>query len=169
MYYCITAVRGDEGQSEGIYRDHSGFSDKGGTEDFDRGKLRKAAGRAEGSVSVKKQKGSIENLLTAGICILAMTVVMVSYMDCVRLIRQKEEVGQLARKYILKMETTGYLTDWDCAELLQELSDAGVTETDLSGTTMQEALYGESIALCIRGKLEGEQAFEEKRVSTSKN
>lgn len=109
------------------------------------------------------------DLLSAGLCILAMTVVMLSYMDNVSLLHQKAEVGQVARKYILRMETVGYLTPSDRTALQQELTSLGVTEIDLEGTTLYEMSYGSPITLEIGGKLKGEYAFEEKRVSTAKN
>lgn len=118
---------------------------------------------------MKKQKGNIGDLVSTGICILGMTIVMLSYMESVSLLHQKAEVGQLARKYILRMETVGYLTSGDQVVLCQELDEMGVTEVNLEGTTMHEVIYGSPITLCINGKLEGEYQFEEKRVSTAKN
>lgn len=118
---------------------------------------------------MKQQRGNVGSLLTAGFCILAMTVVMLSYMESVSLIQQKTEVSQLARKYILRMETVGYLTMEDSTLLCQELAAAGVTEINLSGTTQSEVSYGLPVTLQISGKLKGEYRFEEKRTSTAKN
>lgn len=118
---------------------------------------------------MKKQKGTVADLITAGICILAMTVVMLAYMDSVSLLHQKSEVSQLARKYILRMETVGYLTAGDRTSLVQELDSMGVTEIQLGETTLHQVSYGYPITLQIIGKLEGEYQFEEKRVSTAKN
>ena len=109
------------------------------------------------------------NVMMTGLCILAMTVVMLFYMDSVQLIQQKTEVSQLARKYILRMETVGYLTAQDCTVLTQELYDIGVTEIDYNGTTLNPVTYGVPITLQIKGKLRGEYAITEQRVSTSKN
>ena len=120
-------------------------------------------------VEMKKQDGSIGNLMVTGICVLAMTAVMVSYMNCAEIIQQKIKVSQLARKYILKMETTGCLNAQDRIGLCQELENLGVTEINLLGTTVNEVPYSTPIVLEIRGKLRKEYAFEEKRVSTSKN
>ena len=117
----------------------------------------------------KKQKGNVGELMVTGICILAMMFVMVSYFDVVSVLNQKEEVGQIARKYILRMETMGSLTATDRVSLTAELESAGVSEIVLDGSTMQEADYGEPIVLHIQGKLRGEYDFTEKRVSTAKN
>lgn len=116
-----------------------------------------------------RQKGNIGSIMTAGLCMLAMMIVMLAYFDNVELLKQKEEVGQLARKYILKMETVGHLTPEDRAVLTVELENAGVTDIDYEGTTLQTVNYGSPITLQIAGKLKGEYVFVEKRASTAKN
>lgn len=118
---------------------------------------------------MRKREGNVGDLLITCFCVLAMTVVMLAYMDSVELIQKKTEVGQLARKYILRMETVGYLTAEDRTALTQALTDMGVTEIDYAGTTMGEVAYGAPIVLKIQGKLKGEYVFEEHRVSTAKN
>ena len=94
------------------------------------------------------------------LCMLALTVVMLSYVDSVRLVGEKTQICQLARKYILKMETEG---------LCQELESLGVTGVDLGGSTLEKAGYGEAIVLVIRGRLRDGYEFEEKRVSVAKH
>ncbi|MDE6924875.1 MAG: hypothetical protein K2P59_06375 [Acetatifactor sp.] len=118
---------------------------------------------------MRQERGSIGDIMAAGICMLAMTVLMLSYLANVRLIHQKTEVSQIARQYILKMETVGYLTEEDRIRLGRELEVVGVTELELTGTTMTPVTYGDIITLEIRGRLEGEYDFEEKRISTAKN
>lgn len=118
---------------------------------------------------MRKQKGNIGDIMATGFCILAMVVVTLSFMENVSLIEQKTVVGQIARKYILRMETVGYLTERDRIQMCRELDESGVTEIVLEGTTMHGVVYGAPIMLQISGKLKGEYAFEEKRVSTAKN
>lgn len=118
---------------------------------------------------MKREKGNVGDFMITGFCMLAMTVVVLSYMDNVRLIQQKTSVSQLARKYILEMETVGYLTQQSQKMLTGELEVLGVTEIHYEGTTDVPVGYGEPITLLIQGKLEGEYAFTEQRVSTSKS
>lgn len=120
-------------------------------------------------VRLHRQKGTVANIMVTGICILAMTIVMLSYFDSVQLLQQKTAVSQLARKYILKMETMGYLQPKDRTLLQQELELLGVTEIAFEGSTLTQVNYGSPITLHIRGNLGGEHAFEERRVSTAKN
>ena len=91
---------------------------------------------------MKKEKGTVADLMAAGLCMLAMTVVILSYMGNVGLIRQKEQVSQIARKYILIMETQGALTDSDRTALVMELELVGVTDLQLDGTTVAPVGYG---------------------------
>jgi len=107
--------------------------------------------------------------MVTGICILAMSVIMFSYLESADLLNRKAQIGQLARKYILRMETVGYLTEQDRTVLQQELMRAGVSEFTLEGSTMEPVSYGMPIVLQIQGNLGGEHAFTEKRVSTAKN
>lgn len=117
---------------------------------------------------MKKEEGSIGDLMAACICMLLMTVLLVSYMDSVRLVNEKTEINQIARKYILRMETVGMLTESDRQLLDRELEDAGASGVSLEGTTFDKVGYGEEIILKIKGKLRGVYEFEEKRMSTAK-
>ena len=70
-------------------------------------------------------------------------------------LRTREEANQIARAYLLQMETEGYLTDAAAKELARSLEEAcGLTEIDLSGSSRLKAAYGEMIQLVIRGKME---------------
>lgn len=116
-----------------------------------------------------KDYGNIGNIMVTGIFVLSMVVVMLAFLENLKLIQQKAEVDQLARRYILRMETVGGLLAEERDALLGELADLGVTAIDLSGTTMDEAEYGSKIELQIRGMVGGKYEIEEKRVSTAKH
>lgn len=126
------------------------------------------------------------DFLTILITVLGMSVLVMAYVECTGLLMKKLEVGQLSRKYILKMETEGYLTASNKASLLAELQEMGMKGIDLTGTTLQPVTYGDSVYLKIRGKINGrvvgaldeiwEDGFvlkqfnlEESRMSTAKN
>lgn len=125
-------------------------------------------------------------MVTIGITILAMSIVITVYFNCTELLMKKLEVSQLSRRYILKMETEGYLMELEKQNLLEELRDLGVQNIDLNGTTTQPVAYGETITLKIRGTILGKSVkdkegmwngrflwrsypVEEVRVSTAKN
>lgn len=115
------------------------------------------------------QEGSIGDLLSVGLCILAMIAVMMAFMDCVSLVNRKTKVSQVAREYILRMETVGYLTRAQEDALLRQLTAEGVRKIDLTGTTREPVGYGTEIVLRITGEIGDGYFVEEKRVSTAKN
>ena len=90
-------------------------------------------------------------------------------MDCMALVSRKTAAGQIARNYILRMETAGYLTQADEGRLREELAQNGITDIDLTGTTKEQMVYGSEITLRIYGKIGGNYEFEELRRSTAKN
>ena len=117
-------------------------------------------------IRLKKESGNVGDVMFTCIGMLAMTALMMAYMGSAGLIFQKAAVSQLARKYILKMETVGELLPEDEIALQQELTELGVTEITLDGTTGK---VGEPIELHIQGKLKEKYEVEEKRVSSAKN
>lgn len=149
--------------------------------------MKKRAGVRKGSCKgYRCHRGSVVDVIAVGICVLAMTVIMMAYLGSMQLLDTKAQVSQTARKYILRMETVGYLTGNDQLQLSWELTQLGATELDFTGSTMSRVDYGSPILLVIRGKIAGqsisaggglfhtvfgtaEYEFEEKRMSTAKN
>lgn len=102
-----------------------------------------------------KQEGSVLDFLSVCICILAMSIVVTAYFYCSDLLLRKGQVSQVARCYILKMETLGCLTESDKNQMLAELQNIGLQGIDLTGSTMNPVEYGDSVILHIRGKIQG--------------
>lgn len=133
----------------------------------------------------KKSPANVMNLVTIGMAILAISIVVMVYLQCTELILLKLEVSQVSRKYILKMETEGYLTPENQNNLLWELKELGVKNIELSGTTLNPVAYGDTIVLRIKGNIQANMIkqdgvwngetdvrlleLEEKRMSTAKN
>ncbi len=133
-----------------------------------------------------KKRGNVLDFLTILITILAMSVLISAFLECTNLMIRKLEISQISRKYILKMETEGYLTEAAKGELLRELEKAGLRQIDISGTTLHPVAYGEPIYLKIKGNIQGRLVetedeiwnkgfvstifrVEEEKVSTAKN
>lgn len=102
---------------------------------------------------LKKEKdGSVvENMLVALIGMVIMTAFLVIIFGTFASISDKWDMRQVAREYLLVMETEGCLTTTDQAMLVKELEDCGLYNISLSGTTVSEVDYGESIYLNITG------------------
>lgn len=134
---------------------------------------------------LKKSEGSLLDFMTVCISLLAMVLVVMVYLNLSELMLTKLEVSQVTRKYILRMETKGYLDEGDKSALLSELTSLGVRELELTGSTLSPVDYGENICLSVRGTIRGkvldtedgwlngfiqrEFVVEEKRMSTAKN
>lgn len=100
----------------------------------------------------KKEAGSvIENMLVALTGIVMITAFLVIVFGAFASISDKWHMNQVAREYLLIMETEGYLTDADKANMIGELEECGLYNISLSGTTMSEVGYGERIYLKISG------------------
>lgn len=101
-----------------------------------------------------KQEGSVLDFLSVCICILAMSIVLMAYLSCTDLLSRKGQISQVARCYMLKMETVGCLTEGDRSAMLAELQTIGLQGIDLAGSTVAPVEYGDTIILQIRGKLQ---------------
>lgn len=134
---------------------------------------------------LRKSKGSLLDFMTVCISVLAMMVVILVYFNLSELMMTKLEISQVTRRYILRMETKGYLDEGDKSALLSELAALGMSEITLEGSTFSAVGYGETIRLRVKGSINGsvpdmgggwlngftQQKFtvEEKRMSTAKN
>jgi hypothetical protein len=135
---------------------------------------------------IKKSPGSLLEVLPACLTLLAITILMVGFMDVMALLDRKTQISQLSRQVMLEMETTGYLSGEERIRFLAALGELGLTKVDLSGSTVSEVGYGNPITLSVKGmivggdlRLEGglfsailedrEYEFWEKLVSTAKN
>ena len=77
-------------------------------------------------VKKKKEGAVIENMLVALIGIVMMTAFLVIIFGAFSSISNKWQMRQVAREYMLLMETKGYLSDTDKATLLDELKEYGL-------------------------------------------
>lgn len=104
-----------------------------------------------------KNPGSVLDILSVLVMVIALSILMLAYLESMRMLELKEEISQISRRYILKMETLGCLSPEDMTDMVQALSDLGLENIDLSGTTMLDAGYGNPVTLSIQGKLQGRE------------
>lgn len=116
----------------------------------------------------KKNSGSVGDVLPMGLFVICIAVVFVSFADCVRIVNVKSSVSQISRRYILRMETVGYLDQADREGLIRELHDTGLYEISLGNTDTAEVGYGNPVKLEIRGYTEDGYEISEYRTSTAK-
>ncbi len=99
----------------------------------------------------RKDKGILEHFLPAGIVIILLAVLWTGSMVCASNMDRSSDIHYIARSCLLRMETDGCLTEANKALLLAELAALGMSDVDLSGTTMTNVGYGNRICLRIKG------------------
>ena len=102
---------------------------------------------------MKKRKGSVVDILPSMIMVIAAVILITVFFGLYQILSLK----QISRKYMLTMETMGYLDAASRTSLMQDLSDLQVTDIDLTGSTMTDAGYGNAVYLQITCKLPIEQ------------
>ena len=99
----------------------------------------------------KKEASIIENTLVMLLQIIVVCAFLVVIFGAFAGISDKWGMRQVAREYLLIMETDGYLSGTNQANMIAELESYGLYNISLSGTTTREVEYGERIYLCISG------------------
>lgn len=107
-------------------------------------------------MNMDKKDGSMMKLLPVLLAMAAMAAITTLYITYMSDYDKRERADQIAREYILKMETQGHLSEAMKNNLISDLSDAGFGSINLQGTTMTKAEYGEEIVLMINAYLETE-------------
>lgn len=108
-------------------------------------------------MNMKKKCGSMMKMLPVLLAMAAMTAITVMYLTYMSDYDKRESADQIAREYILRMETQGYLSEEMKNNLISDLGDIGVSGINLQGTTMAKAAYGDEIALIINASVETEE------------
>lgn len=105
-------------------------------------------------MKLKKKKGSIAKFgipLFTIVAVFSVVVMLVTYLSDYD---GKDRADLVAREYLLRMETQGYLNSTDESELYKDLSDLGMKNISITGTTRSKVGYGKKITLSIKGQLE---------------
>ena len=93
----------------------------------------------------------IENLLVMMINMVLLCAFLVIILGAFAGISDKWQMRQVAREYMLLMETEGFLNSEDQAAMIAELEACGLYDIDISGKTVSEVEYGDRIFLNISG------------------
>lgn len=108
-------------------------------------------------MNMNKKSGSMMKMIPVLLAMAAMTAITVMYLTYMSDYDKRESADQIAREYILRMETQGYLSEDMKKNLISDLGNIGVKSINLQGTTMSKAAYGEEIVLMINADVETEE------------
>lgn len=98
---------------------------------------------------MKKKKGEIDQYVIIILGILSFFIITIASLNYVGSTDKYITANQIARKYILKIESNGYLTPENAIKLRSELTNEGFSNINLTGTTMSEVKNGEDVFLFI--------------------
>ncbi len=101
----------------------------------------------------KKDDGSFISIGPVIVTIIFIGMLLIGFTSWMTNIDRKTQLDSIARKYILAMETTGYLTADQESALEVELNEHGLNNVIFSGTTKAQQEYGEEIILSISGDM----------------
>ena len=103
---------------------------------------------------LKKKRGSVVKFAIPMFTLVIIFISMIMLFTYLKDFDKKDNVSIIVREYLLKMETEGYLTSSDETSLISKLSDCGVKNISLVGTTKSEVGYGNQIVLSVNGDME---------------
>lgn len=137
----------------------------------------------------QRKQGNIADIIGTSICLLALVIVFMSFVHFCTLIEYKRQLNEVARDYLLKIETTGTLTAQEVNDLQLAVNNLRpdpskgtyVVTTTFNGTNTA-ARYGEDVSINIQvqasydamgltkmyGFIKDEYVFEANYYSTSK-
>ena len=99
----------------------------------------------------RKDKGILDQFLPAIVVIVLLAVLWTGSMISASNIDRSSDIQQVARTYLLRMETDGCLTEENRNLLLSELESLDMEQIDLTGISFTDVGYGNQIRLVIRG------------------
>jgi hypothetical protein len=104
---------------------------------------------------ILKYKSNGEQFIEASICILATTICSACIILCFSVwmtqYSTNDTLNLIQTSYMKKMEIAGCLTSEDEIALKKELTNAGIKNVSLTGTTTSQTVYGQPIDLVITG------------------
>ena len=101
----------------------------------------------------QKDKGMMEHFLPAMVTIVFMGILWFGSMVTASNIDKSSALNQVTRKYMLRMEADGYLTQENQTAMVSELQALGVEGVELTGTSLTDAGYGNPVTLQVKGTL----------------
>lgn len=105
-------------------------------------------------MELKKKKGNVSEFGIVIITLVTLFIIVMVNITASADYSKKDNISILSRMYILKMETKGYLDQEDEVSLINDLTEVGMKNISLVGTTKSNVGYGKTINLTINGEIE---------------
>ena len=99
----------------------------------------------------KKEKGAVDSLIFTLVSVIALFVMLYALIPNIKLMQTKSQVNQIAREYILILETRGCLTTQEISDFKTSMEAIpGITVGNMTGTSTAEVAYGDPVTLCFK-------------------
>lgn len=98
-----------------------------------------------------RRRAAVGDMICIIIGLVCLFAVMVVGMDMYRQINLAVKKARIERTYIAAMESEGYLTPAKQNALIDELTQLGVRNISLAGTTVSAVGYGNLVVLAVSG------------------
>lgn len=102
-----------------------------------------------------KRNGNIADIIGTAICLLSLMIVFISFVHFCAIIEYKRQLNDIARDYLLKVETTGELTVDEMNQLTLDINDIRpenvgtyVVTVNFNGDNTP-ARYGEDVSVSV--------------------
>ena len=102
---------------------------------------------------MKCKSGSMMKLLPVLLGVVVVVIMTSMYLSFMADYDNREYADYLAREYILRMESKGYMSRQDGYELINKLQERGFYNVNFSGSTTTPPGYGKEITLSINAKV----------------
>lgn len=102
---------------------------------------------------MKKKINGFGDMIGFMVTFLLLIMMLFYSLDMFEMLHKANSKEDIAREYIFRMESSGYLSSTDKDSLESELTALGVYDISFDGTTMTQVPYGSTITLCVTGKV----------------
>lgn len=101
-------------------------------------------------MTLKKKKGIADKMLVTLISIFILFVFLIGSLNFIESTIKYIDAHQIARKYILKMESNSFISPDNINKLTTELRSKGFKNIDLSGSTTTKVSFGDDVVIDIK-------------------
>lgn len=101
----------------------------------------------------RKKDGTIEVVAAVLIGTVIISMLFIYFISNILPVNTTYKAEAIARKYMLKMEETGYLDADNLDQMTCDFKAIGVDNIDIAGTTLNKVTYGDDVYLIIKYKI----------------
>lgn len=102
-------------------------------------------------MNLKKKDGNVGKMGVVLVSLIAMFILLMITIFSFSDMEKKTSIDEVGRNYILRMESTGFLTNSEEVNMINDLKKLGVKNISTAGSTKSKVGYGKEISLNASG------------------